>query len=172
MNDSQFIPILRESRRKLYAEFEKWSYADYKPEGIDAVNSKIYDAIFAIDELIREIESRTEKKSIMEQFKELKEKYPDAVLLFRCGDFYETYEDDAVECARILGITLTERVRNLGDNSFYKLAGFPHHALDIYLPKLVRAGKRIAICDQFEDPKVTKKLVKRGITELLKPSVL
>ena len=169
MDEKQFIPILRESRRKLYSEFEKWSYADYKPKGIDAVNSKIYDAIFAIDELIREIESRVEKKPIMEQFKELKTKYPDAMLLFRCGDFYEAYEDDAVEASRILGITLTQKARNLGDSQFYKMAGFPHHALDTYLPKLVRAGKRIAICDQLEDPKLTKRLAKRGITETVNP---
>lgn len=169
MDEKQFIPILRESRRKLYSEFEKWSYADFKPEGIDAVNSKVYDAIFAIDELIREIEGRVEKKPIMEQFKELKMKYPDAMLLFRCGDFYEAYEDDAVEASRILGITLTQKARNLGDSQFYKMAGFPHHALDTYLPKLVRAGKRIAICDQLEDPKLTKRLAKRGITETVNP---
>ena len=167
MDEKQFIPILRESRRKLYSEFEKWSYADYKPKGIDAVNSKIYDAIFAVDELIRKIESQSENESpIMKQFRDLKAKFPDAMLLFRCGDFYEAYDDDAEACAKILGITLTYR----NNNAFPRkpedrMAGFPYHALDAYLPKLVRAGKRIAICDQLEDPKLTKKLVKRGITE-------
>lgn len=101
---------------------------------------------------------------IMKQFNDLKKKHPDALLLFRCGDFYETYEDDASACAEILGITLTRR----SDNKV-RMAGFPYHALDTYLPKLVRAGKRVAICDQIEDPK-TKKATKRGITELVKPS--
>ena len=99
---------------------------------------------------------------MMKQFFDLKAKHPDAVLLFRCGDFYETYCEDAVTAAKILGITLTHR--NNGYNKGDEMAGFPHHALDTYLPKLVRAGKRVAICDQLEDPKLTKKLVKRGIT--------
>lgn len=99
---------------------------------------------------------------IMRQFYDLKAKYPDAVLLFRCGDFYESYEQDAEICARTLGITLTKR-----NSDRTKLAGFPHHALDTYLPRLIRAGYRIAICDQLEDPKLTKKLVKRGITETI-----
>ena len=106
---------------------------------------------------------------MMQQFFDLKKKHPDAVLLFRCGDFYETYCDDAIEASRILGITLTKR--NNGYNKGDEMAGFPHHALDTYLPKLVRAGKRVAICDQLEDPKLTKKLVKRGITELVTPGV-
>ena len=106
---------------------------------------------------------------MMQQFFDLKKKHPDAVLLFRCGDFYETYCDDAVEASRILGITLTKR--NNGYNKGDEMAGFPHHALDTYLPKLIRAGKRVAICDQLEDPKLTKKLVKRGITELVTPGV-
>ena len=106
---------------------------------------------------------------MMKQFFDLKAKHPDAVLLFRCGDFYETYCDDAVTAARILGITLTHR--NNGYNKGDEMAGFPHHALDTYLPKLIRAGKRVAICDQLEDPKLTKKLVKRGITELVTPGV-
>ena len=105
----------------------------------------------------------------MKQFFDLKAKHPDAVLLFRCGDFYETYCDDAVTASRILGITLTKR--NNGYNKGDEMAGFPHHALDTYLPKLIRAGKRVAICDQLEDPKLTKKLVKRGITELVTPGV-
>ena len=106
---------------------------------------------------------------MMKQFFDLKAKHPDAVLLFRCGDFYETYCDDAVTASQILGITLTKR--NNGYNKGDEMAGFPHHALDTYLPKLIRAGKRVAICDQLEDPKLTKKLVKRGITELVTPGV-
>ena len=106
---------------------------------------------------------------MMKQFFDLKAKHPDAVLLFRCGDFYETYCDDAVIASQILGITLTKR--NNGYNKGDEMAGFPHHALDTYLPKLIRAGKRVAICDQLEDPKLTKKLVKRGITELVTPGV-
>ena len=107
---------------------------------------------------------------MMRQYAELKAKHPDAVLLFRCGDFYETYLEDAVIASRILGITLTRR--NNGNNcKGSEMAGFPFHALDTYLPKLVRAGKRVAICDQLEDPKLTKKLVKRGITELVTPGV-
>ena len=106
---------------------------------------------------------------MMKQFFDLKAKHPDAVLLFRCGDFYETYCEDAVIASRILGITLTKR--NNGYNKGDEMAGFPHHALDTYLPKLIRAGKRVAICDQLEDPKLTKKLVKRGITELVTPGV-
>ena len=107
---------------------------------------------------------------MMRQYAELKAKHPDAVLLFRCGDFYETYLEDAVIASRILGITLTRR--NNGNNcKGAEMAGFPFHALDTYLPKLVRAGKRVAICDQLEDPKLTKKLVKRGITELVTPGV-
>ncbi len=107
---------------------------------------------------------------MMKQFFDLKAKHPDALLLFRCGDFYETYCDDAVEAAGILGITLTHRNNGAGVKGD-EMAGFPHHALDTYLPKLIRAGKRVAICDQLEDPKLTKKLVKRGITELVTPGV-
>lgn len=106
---------------------------------------------------------------MMKQFFDLKAKHPDAVLLFRCGDFYETYCEDAVIAAGILGITLTRR--NNGSAQGDEMAGFPYHALDTYLPKLIRAGKRVAICDQLEDPKLTKKLVKRGITELVTPGV-
>ena len=105
----------------------------------------------------------------MKQYFELKEKHPDAVMLFRCGDFYETYSEDAVTAANILGITLTKRAN--GQAKHVEMAGFPFHALDTYLPKLIRAGKRVAICDQLEDPKLTKKLVKRGITELVTPGV-
>ena len=111
-----------------------------------------------------------EQTPMMKQFFDLKAKHPDAILLFRCGDFYETYAQDAVEASDILGITLTKR-NNGRENESTAMAGFPHHALDTYLPKLVRAGRRVAICDQLEDPKLTKKLVKRGITELVTPGV-
>lgn len=106
---------------------------------------------------------------LMKQYIEMKQKHPDAVLLFRVGDFYETFSDDAIAASEILGITLTRRAN--GSAQHVELAGFPHHALDTYLPKLVRAGKRVAICEQLEDPKLTKKLVKRGITELVTPGV-
>ena len=107
---------------------------------------------------------------MMKQFYSFKAQHPDALLLFRCGDFYETYSEDAVIAAKILGITLTKR-NNGGSGDVTEMAGFPYHALDTYLPKLVRAGKRVAICDQLEDPKLTKTLVKRGITELVTPGV-
>lgn len=106
---------------------------------------------------------------MMKQFFELKAKHPDAIMLFRCGDFYETYSEDAIVASEILGITLTKRAN--GQAKTVEMAGFPFHALDTYLPKLIRAGKRVAICDQLEDPKLTKKLVKRGITELVTPGV-
>ena len=106
---------------------------------------------------------------MMKQFVKLKSSHPDALMLFRCGDFYETFSNDAVLASDILGITLTRRAN--GKNKYVEMAGFPHHALDTYLPKLIRAGKRVAICDQLEDPKTTKKLVKRGITELVTPGV-
>ena len=105
----------------------------------------------------------------MKQYIEMKQKHPDAILLFRVGDFYETFSDDAIVASEILGITLTRRAN--GVSQYVELAGFPHHALDSYLPKFVRAGKRVAICEQLEDPKLTKKLVKRGITELVTPGV-
>jgi DNA mismatch repair protein MutS len=120
---------------------------------------------------------------MMRQFFEMKAKHPEALLLFRCGDFYETYCEDAIEASRILGITLTRR-NNGGSAGGAEMAGFPHHALDTYLPKLVRAGKRVAVCDQLEDPKKKRqeikgkkglsqmdKMVKRGITELVTPGV-
>lgn len=106
---------------------------------------------------------------LMRQYASIKAKYPDALLLFRVGDFYETFGEDAVKTSQILGIVLTRRAN--GAASFVELAGFPHHALDTYLPKLVRAGQRVAICDQLEDPKLTKKIVKRGVTELVTPGV-
>src|SRR6478735_10576454 len=106
---------------------------------------------------------------LMKQYNAIKAKYPGALLLFRVGDFYETFSDDAVKASRILDITLTKR--GAGTASEVALAGFPHHSLDSYLPKLVRAGQRVAICDQLEDPKLTKKIVKRGVTELVTPGV-
>lgn len=106
---------------------------------------------------------------LMKQYNSIKARYPDAILLFRVGDFYETFGDDAVKASRVLGIVLTKR-RN-GAAAFIDLAGFPHHSLEVYLPKLVRAGYRVAICDQLEDPKMTKKIVKRGVTELVTPGV-
>lgn len=111
-----------------------------------------------------------EMTPMMKQFMDIKSKHPDAILLFRCGDFYETYSTDAIEASEILGITLTKR-NNGKNNKTLEMAGFPYHALDTYLPKLVRSGRRVAICDQLEDPKTTKKLVKRGITELVTPGV-
>jgi DNA mismatch repair protein MutS len=106
---------------------------------------------------------------LMKQYYSVKAKHPDAILLFRVGDFYETFGDDAIRASEILGITLTRRAN--GSASFVELAGFPYHALDTYLPKLVRAGQRVAICEQLEDPKLAKKIVKRGITELVTPGV-
>src|SRR4051812_32392765 len=106
---------------------------------------------------------------LMKQYNQIKARYPDALLLFRVGDFYETFGSDAIKAANILGIVLTKRAN--GYASFIELAGFPHHSLDTYLPKLVRAGQRVAICDQLEDPKLTKTIVKRGVTELVTPGV-
>ncbi|HPO48648.1 MAG TPA: DNA mismatch repair protein MutS, partial [Paludibacteraceae bacterium] len=113
--------------------------------------------------------SKVKITPMMRQFNEIKSKHPDAILLFRCGDFYETYSKDAQIAAEILGITLTKRSNKNVDST--EMAGFPHHALDTYLPKLVRAGLRVAICDQLEDPKTAKGIVKRGITELVTPGV-
>ncbi len=105
----------------------------------------------------------------MKQYAGIKAKHPDAILLFRVGDFYETFGEDAIKTAEILGITLTRRAN--GSATFVELAGFPYHALDTYLPRLVRAGQRVAICEQLEDPKMTKTIVKRGITELVTPGI-
>ena len=107
---------------------------------------------------------------LMKQYNQIKSKYPDAILLFRVGDFYETFGEDAKKAAAILGIVLTKRSN--GKASEVDLAGFPHHSLDTYLPKLVRAGYRVAICDQLEDPKMTKTIVKRGVTEMVTPGVV
>ncbi|MDO4714800.1 MAG: DNA mismatch repair protein MutS [Bacteroidales bacterium] len=114
--------------------------------------------------------AKSELTPMMKQYYDLKAQHPDALMLFRCGDFYESYAEDAIEAARILGITLTHR-SNKGAQAGTEMAGFPYHSLESYLPKLVRAGRRVAICDQLEDPKTTKKLVKRGITELVTPGV-
>src|SRR5947207_7342384 len=114
-------------------------------------------------------EKQVKETPLMKQYNDIKAKYPDALLLFRVGDFYETFGEDAIKASSILGIVLTRRAN--GSASFVELAGFPHHALDTYLPKLVRAGMRVAICDQLEDPKLTKKIVKRGVSELISPGV-
>src|SRR6478752_1847214 len=106
---------------------------------------------------------------LMKQYNAIKAKYPGALLLFRVGDFYETFGEDAIKASKILGITLTKRGN--GSPSEVALAGFPHHSLDTYLPRLVRAGQRVAICDQLEDPKMVKGIVKRGVTELVTPGV-
>src|SRR5688572_23865212 len=105
----------------------------------------------------------------MKQYYAIKAKYPDAILLFRVGDFYETFGEDAINASKVLGIVLTKRAN--GAAQFIELAGFPYHSLDTYLPKLVRAGYRVAICEQLEDPKMTKTIVKRGVTELVTPGV-
>jgi DNA mismatch repair protein MutS len=115
------------------------------------------------------MDKRIVETPLMKQYNRIKSKHPDAVLLFRVGDFYETFSDDAIKTSEILGITLTRRAN--GSGSFVELAGFPYHALDTYLPKLVRAGQRVAICEQLEDPKLTKNIVKRGVTELVTPGV-
>ncbi len=114
-------------------------------------------------------EKATKETPLMKQYNDIKAKYPDACLLFRVGDFYETFGEDAIRTAQILGITLTKR--GAGSSSETELAGFPHHSINVYLPKLVKAGLRVAICDQLEDPKMTKTLVKRGVTELVTPGV-
>ncbi|MFM7386687.1 MAG: DNA mismatch repair protein MutS, partial [Bacteroidota bacterium] len=105
----------------------------------------------------------------MKQYHQIKSKHPGALLLFRVGDFYETFGEDAIKTSRILGIVLTKRKN--GAAAEIELAGFPHHSLETYLPKLVRAGQRVAVCDQLEDPKMTKTIVKRGVTELVTPGV-
>lgn len=114
-------------------------------------------------------EKEVKETPLMQQYNQIKSKYPDACLLFRVGDFYETFGEDAIRTAKILGITLTKR--GAGSPSEIELAGFPHHSINVYLPKLVKAGLRVAICDQLEDPKMTKTIVKRGVTELVTPGV-
>ena len=119
---------------------------------------------------VKKAQDKTDKETpLMKQYNSIKAKYPDAILLFRVGDFYETFGDDAVKASSVLGIVLTRRAN--GAAAYIELAGFPHHSLDAYLPKLVRAGYRVAICDQLEDPKMTKTIVKRGVTELVTPGL-
>src|SRR5210317_1317446 len=113
--------------------------------------------------------SAAKETPLMKQYNAIKAKHPGALLLFRVGDFYETFGEDAIKASKILDIVLTKRAN--GSAAHIELAGFPHHALDTYLPKLVRAGQRVAICDQLEDPKLTKTIVKRGVTELVTPGV-
>jgi DNA mismatch repair protein MutS len=121
------------------------------------------------NEHISAVSNAVVETPLMKQYNGIKARYPDALLLFRVGDFYETFGEDAIRASKILGITLTKRKN--GAAAYVELAGFPHHSLDTYLPKLVKAGNRVAICDQLEDPKLTKKIVKRGITELVTPGV-
>ena len=116
------------------------------------------------------IEKKYVETPLMKQYYSIKAVHPDAILLFRVGDFYETFGDDAIKASSILGITLTRRAN--GAASYVELAGFPHHALDVYMPKLVRAGERVAVCEQLEDPKTVKGLVKRGVIELVTPGVV
>ena len=118
---------------------------------------------------IMAVEKKYVETPLMKQYYQIKAVHPDAILLFRVGDFYETFGDDAIAASSILGITLTKRAN--GAASSVELAGFPHHAVNTYLPKLVRAGKRVAICEQLEDPKTVKGLVKRGVIELVTPGV-
>ena len=115
-------------------------------------------------------EKKSSKESpLLAQYYEIKAQYPDAILLYRVGDFYETFGEDAIKTSKALGIVLTKKAA--GGNTFTELAGVPFHALENYLPKLVQAGYKVAVCDQLEDPKLTKKLVRRGVTELVTPGV-
>jgi DNA mismatch repair protein MutS len=119
--------------------------------------------------LAKSIKKKYEENPLMQQYFRIKKTHPNAILLFRVGDFYETFGEDAIIASKILGITLTKRAN--GSASYVELAGVPYHALDTYLPKLVRAGQRVAICEQLEDPKKTKNIVKRGVTEMVTPGV-
>ncbi len=119
--------------------------------------------------MAKKIEKKVKETPLMKQYNSIKAKHPTALLLFRVGDFYETFGEDAIKASRILGITLTKRAN--GSASFIELAGFPHHSVETYLPKLVRAGQKVAVCDQLEDPKLTKTIVKRGVTELITPGI-
>lgn len=114
-------------------------------------------------------EKEVKETPLMGQYNKIKQKYPDAILLFRVGDFYETFGADAIKASQILGIVLTKRAN--GSQTELELAGFPHHSVETYLPKLVKAGYRVAICEQLEDPKMVKGIVKRGVTELITPGV-
>jgi len=161
----EFVRVAKVNRKNEKSLLLKKKVQKYLPIGEKRSN-------FVAQIITQRVMAKKEGKELtpmMKQFFDLKAKHPDAVMLFRCGDFYETYCEDAITASKILGITLTHR--NNGYNKGDEMAGFPHHALDTYLPKLIRAGKRVAICDQLEDPKLTKKLVKRGITELVTPGV-
>lgn len=174
MDNNSYLSNLRNTREILLTEFYHYAYRTSGQRGSKEVASRIYEAIYDVEQLIFSLESHNREMSPMTlQFNDLKAKHPEATLLFRCGDFYEAYNEDAKTCAKILGITLTWRnSKGAHDYNTYEgaMAGFPHHALDTYLPKLIRAGKRVAICDQLEDPKLTKK-VQRGITELVTPGI-
>jgi len=174
MDNNSYLSNLRKTRENLLAEFYQYAYNSSEQCGSKEVASRIYEAIYDVEQLIFSIKGQDKEMSpMMRQFHDLKEKHPNALLLFRCGDFYETYNEDAKTCAKTLGITLTWRnSKGAHDYHTYEgaMAGFPHHALDTYLPKLIRAGLRVAICDQLEDPKLTKK-VQRGITELVTPGL-
>lgn len=135
---------------------------------LQCISGKVYLCGFLVN-ICRMHKAEIVETPLMKQYNSIKAKYPDALLLFRVGDFYETFGSDAVRTSEVLGIVLTRRAN--GAASFVELAGFPHHSLDSYLPKLVKAGHRVAICDQLEDPKLTKKIVKRGVTELVTPGV-
>jgi len=150
---------------KLINKLQKYNFST------DAFNyiSTIFERRFRRNLMVAKSSANTVETPLMKQYYSIKSKHPDAILLFRVGDFYETFGEDAVNTSDILGITLTRRAN--GAASFVELAGFPHHALETYLPKLVRAGQRVAICEQLEDPKVAKKVVRRGITELVTPGV-
>ena len=113
--------------------------------------------------------TKSSETPMMKQFFKVKAEHPEALLLFRCGDFYETYGDDALTASKVLGIVLTKRSNAAPDS--VPMAGFPYHSLDVYLPRLVRAGHKVAVCDQLEDPKLAKKIVKRGVTELVTPGI-
>src|SRR6267154_4618037 len=138
-------------------------------------NSSLFQPPYSIHLPLAMLKNRSMLKSavaeketpLMKQYFSIKAKYPDAILLFRVGDFYETFSEDAIKTSKVLGIVLTRRAN--GAATFVELAGFPYHSLDSYLPKLVRAGHRVAICDQLEDPKFAKTIVRRGVTELVTP---
>jgi len=146
--------------------------------GIGLKNGKCINFALFLFSLVRKILAKKAENGqeplkkgetpLSRQFNQIKAKYPGAILLFRVGDFYETFGEDAVKASKILGIVLTRRNNGNADD---QLAGFPHHSLDTYLPKLVRAGQRVAICDQLEDPATVKGIVKRGVTELVTPGV-
>lgn len=152
--------------------FDEEQKEEQPTEQNDEQNAETED-VNESEDATKDAEPKEENKELspmLKQFYDLKKKHPDAILLFRCGDFYETYTKDAEDASKILGITLTRSTKQKDkEGKNLAMAGFPYHALDTYLPKLIRAGKRVAICDQIEDPKKTEKLAKRGITEMVKP---